>query len=143
MTNWIMSSETINAKATMTGTPIDSYIEQQPEKFQNTLEQLRHLIKSIIPQAEEVISYQVGCFKHHYLLVGIGVTKDQCSLYTMNPGLVKSMQERLKSEKIKFNGSTLHFTPGEPLPLEIIKDIVKVRITENENRRQKKDNKVN
>lgn len=125
----------------MIRTPIDDYIERQPERFQSTLEQMRHLIKSLIPQAEEVISYQVGCFKHYYLLVGIGVTKDNCSLYTMNPGLVKSMKERLKIAKVKFNGSTLHFPPGETLPEEIITEIVQIRMEENEKRYQQKQSK--
>ena len=116
-------------------TPVEEYIERQPEEFQNMLTEMRVQIRTLVPDAEEVFSYQVGCFKHHYMLVGIGVTKNSCSLYTMSPKLVKEMKARLKSEGVKVSGATLHFNPDEPLPVEIIEEIVKKRIQENLDRK--------
>jgi uncharacterized protein YdhG (YjbR/CyaY superfamily) len=71
---------------------IAEYIAMQTGQFQPTLNELRAIIKSIVPQATESISYQVPCFKYHYMLVGIGVNKNFCSLYTMSPPLVKKMK---------------------------------------------------
>lgn len=97
-------------------TPRDAeeYIAQQPPEFRPTLEELRTIIFDTAPQAIESISYQLPCYKYLYMLVGIGVNKKYCSFYTMNPGLVKTLKEDLKD--IKVSGSTLHFSPGQPLP---------------------------
>jgi uncharacterized protein YdhG (YjbR/CyaY superfamily) len=113
-------------------TPIDDYITRQPEKYRAALEELRSIVKSLVPDAEELFSYQVGCFKHHQMLVGIGVTKEFCSLYTMSPPLVKQMKEELKGMKV--SGATIHFPPNEALPAELIRKIVIARIRENEER---------
>ena len=108
----------------------NSYFNRQDEQFKPCLTALRQLILSIIPDAEETFSYQVHCFKHIYMLVGIGVTKEFCSLYTMSPSLVKSMKDELKGYKT--TGATIHLKPGEPLPEKIITKIVLARIKENE-----------
>ena len=108
----------------------NTYLNRQDDLFKPGLIALRQLILSIIPNAEETFSYQVHCFKHVYMLVGIGVTKDFCSLYTMSPPLVKSMKDELKSYKA--SGATIHFKPGEPLPADLITKIVLARIRENE-----------
>ncbi|WPU91206.1 DUF1801 domain-containing protein [Mucilaginibacter sabulilitoris] len=106
------------------------YIAQQPPEFRATLEQLRSIILATAPRATESISYQLPCYKYLYMLVGIGTNKKYCSFYTMNPGLVKSLKEELKD--IKVSGSTLHFTPDELLPVELIKKIILTRIAQNE-----------
>jgi len=118
-------------------TPHDTleYILLQSEKFRNNLEQLRDIILSEVPEAEEVISYGIPCFKHHYMLVGIGVTKTACSFYTMNPELVKSMKDELTD--IKHSGSTLYFPPDNPLPENLIRKIIQIRLKENEAKKNK------
>jgi uncharacterized protein YdhG (YjbR/CyaY superfamily) len=108
----------------------DEYIAQQPATFRPTLEALRRIILTTVPQATESISYQLPCYKYHYMLVGIGANKKYCSFYTMSPGLVKSMKEDLKD--VRVSGSTLHFVPGEPLPVELIKKILAERMIQNE-----------
>lgn len=115
---------------------IDEYIAAQPPEYRGTLEQLRTIIRGVAKQAEEVISYQVPCFKYHYMLVGLGVNKNYCSLYTMNPALVKEMKEELKG--VTVSGATLHFEPGKKLPAALIKKIVQRRMHENEIKAQVK-----
>jgi uncharacterized protein YdhG (YjbR/CyaY superfamily) len=109
---------------------IDEYIAMQPEAFQPTLHELHSIVRSLAPQATESISYQVPCFKHHYMLVGIGVNKNFSSLYTMSPPLVKKMKDDLKD--IKLSGATIHFPPGKPLPVALIQKIVRARMQANE-----------
>lgn len=108
----------------------DAYIASQPQPVRETIEKIRALVWSIVPDAKEVISYQVICYKYHYMLVGIGVTRDYCSFYVMSPGLVKQMKEELK--EVKVSGSTLHFMSGQPLPEELIRKIVIARMMENQ-----------
>ena len=108
----------------------DTYLASQPQQFQAYLTDLRGLIKSIVPQAEETFSYQAHCFKYIYMLVGIGSNKNFCSLYTMSPPLVKQMKDELSGCKI--SGATLHFKPDEQLPVELVTKIVLARMQENE-----------
>jgi uncharacterized protein YdhG (YjbR/CyaY superfamily) len=108
----------------------DDYVGKQDEQFRPCLTELRHIILNILPTAEESFSYQAHCFKHVYMLVGIGVTKDFCSLYTMSPPLVKSIKDELKDYNA--SGATIHFKPGEALPVAIITKIVLARAKENE-----------
>jgi uncharacterized protein YdhG (YjbR/CyaY superfamily) len=108
----------------------DEYIAQQPEEFRATLENLRSIIKTTVPNAVEMISYQLPCYKYYYMLVGIGANKKYCSFYVMNPGLVKTMHNDLKG--VKVSGSTLHFVTNEPLPADLIRKIILARVTQNE-----------
>ena len=107
----------------------NSFLSTQEPQFRQCLIELHQLIKSIVG-AEETFSYQVHCFKHIYMLVGIGTTKEYCSLYTMSSKLVKQIKNELAGCKI--SGMTLHFNPNEPLPVDIITRIVLARVQENE-----------
>lgn len=108
----------------------NDYMSTRPAEFRPCLTQLRNLIKAITPNAEEVFSYQVHCFKQARMLVGIGTTREYCSLYTMSSRLVKQLKDELKGYKI--SGMTLHFKSDEPLPADIITRIVLLRLQENE-----------
>jgi uncharacterized protein YdhG (YjbR/CyaY superfamily) len=107
----------------------DEYIALLPLPFRGTLEKLRILIQSVAPEAQEMISYQIPCFKYYYMLVGIGANKQYCSLYVMSPPLVAAMKAELKG--VKVSGATIHFEPDAPLPVALIKKIVKARMQEN------------
>jgi len=108
----------------------DDYLLTQLAEFRPCLTEMRNLVKSIVPNAEEVFSYQVHCFKQIYMLVGIGTTREYCSLYTMSSKLMTQIKGELKGYKI--SGMTLHFKPDEPLPFDIINRIVLLRMQENE-----------
>jgi uncharacterized protein YdhG (YjbR/CyaY superfamily) len=108
----------------------DQYVSLQPEEFRVGLNRMREIILSVVPQAEESISYQIPCFKYLYMLVGVGTNKNSCSFYTMSPSLVKQLKDELKD--IKVSGATLHFEPNKPLPEDLIVKIVKARMKQNE-----------
>ena len=109
---------------------IDEYISRQSELFKSTLEEMRAIVHAAAPKAEETISYMIPTFRLHYALVGIGVNKKYCSFYLMSTALAKEMKAEFKG--IKGTGTTLHFVPGEKLPVTLLKKIVKARIKENE-----------
>ena len=107
---------------------VDEFIAQYPADQRQALQSLRELLLSLIPGAEEVISYQVPIFKYKGKgLLGISASANHCSLHLMSPPLAKAMQAELK-EYLK--GVTLHFTPEKPLPVPLVKKIVKARLKE-------------
>jgi uncharacterized protein YdhG (YjbR/CyaY superfamily) len=109
---------------------VQEYIAKQPQPFSGKLEELREVILSVAPDATESVSYKVPCFRYLYWLVGMGVTKNYCSLYIMSTAVTK----KLKEEGVEVAGSTIHFPPDKRLPVGLIKRIVKDRMRENEAR---------
>ena len=100
------------------------------------LEKIRATIRSVVPNAEECISYMIPCYKQKGMLVGFGTHKKGCSFYTMNPVILRSYAEELKN--FTYTGSTIHFDPNKTLPLALIKKIIKIRLKENQERESMK-----
>lgn len=116
---------------------IDGYIAAQSEQFRATLSELRAIVHEVVPGVQESISYMVPCFKHIYMLVGIGVSKKYCSFYIMSSSLPKKMKPELEGIRSS-SGTTLHFIPNEKLPIALLKKIIAARVNENELRAAKK-----
>lgn len=117
-------------------TTVDQYIALQPVEKREMLEQMRALIRSVVPKAEEVISYMLPTYKLNGHLVGFGVNKKGCSFYTMNPNLATQFPEEFK--KLRWSASTIRFVTDEKLPTPILKKIIKYRVTENSQRMAQK-----
>ena len=115
----------------------DEFVEKQPEEYRPHIEQLRKIIKATIPVAEETISFQVIVYKYHYLLVGIGTKKGNCSFYIMDSNIIKNYEEELKD--YKFTESTIYFPINKELPNDLIRELVLEKIIENEQRADSKN----
>jgi len=111
---------------------IDEYIALQPEKVQVFLEKLRQTIKAAAPNAEEVISYGMPAFRYHGILVYFAAFKNHYSLFPANSSLIADMEEELKMYKT--SKGTLQFKFDKPLPVALIKKIVKERVKQNLNK---------
>jgi uncharacterized protein YdhG (YjbR/CyaY superfamily) len=117
-------------------TPIDDYLSKLPADQAQALQALREIVLSVMPDAEQVISYQVAMFKHKGKgVISMSAKKDYCSLHLMSPPLAKAMQGELKKNR---SGATLHFTPEKPLPASLVKKIVKARLKELKQEKEEK-----
>lgn len=109
---------------------IDEYIATFPSDTQTILEKIRQTIKSVAPDATETISYKIPTFKLNgkYLIYFAGFKK-HVSLYPAPRSVAAFKKELLayKGEK-----GTVQFPIDKPLPLSLIKKIVKFRVNENE-----------
>jgi uncharacterized protein YdhG (YjbR/CyaY superfamily) len=108
---------------------IDDYLFQLPENQQLVLEELRQVIRDTAPEAEELISYGMPAFKHNGMLVYFAAFKNHCSFFVGNGSLVKEMGDALKGYKTVPSG--IHFTPENPLPADLVRDIVLKRLAQN------------
>ena len=108
---------------------IDDYMALQPEKVRETLENLRQIIRETAPEAEELISYGIPAYKYHGMLVFFAGYKKHCSLFAGNGALTEQMQKELKDYKT--SKGTIQFTIENPLPDELVKEIVKIRMKQN------------
>ena len=112
---------------------VDAYIVAEPTEIRPMLEQIRSIIKSVVPaEAEETVSYMVPSYKYHGMLVGFGARKNGCSFYAMSNTILNEFADELKG--LKYNVSTIHFDLGKPLPVALIKKITKQRIKYNRER---------
>lgn len=117
-------------------TPIDAELAKLPPDQRQALQALRETILSVMPDAEEVISYGVPMFKRNGKgVISMSAKKDYCSLHLMSPPLAKAMETELKQY---LKGVTLHFKPDKPLPVSLVKKIVKARLKEMEEAEGKK-----
>jgi len=108
---------------------IDEYLSDYPEDVRVALEKLRQIIRDLVPEAEEMVNYGIPGFKYHGNLVYFGAYKNHLSFFVGNGSLIKKMGDELK--KYETTTSAIHFTIEKPLPLALIKKIVKLRIKEN------------
>jgi uncharacterized protein YdhG (YjbR/CyaY superfamily) len=111
---------------------VDDYLAALPAKEREVLQELRQVIKSTAPQAEEVISYNIPLYKHHGHLVGFAAFKHHCSLFVTNSAVREQFAKELEPYDVK--NTAIHFSVEKPLPAALVKKIVKSRIAENEAR---------
>lgn len=109
---------------------IDEYLDALPETPRATLDKLRKTIHTIVPEAEETISYMIPTFKYKGGLVGFGATVNHCALYVMSPAVMESMKDELTSYDT--SKGTIRFPHNKPLPATLLKKIITARIRENE-----------
>lgn len=111
---------------------VDEYLYLLPDGVRTTLEKIRQAIKAAAPRAEEVISYQIPTYKLFGPLVHFASQKNHCSLTVVSKSIMEIFEKELQPYKI--SGRTIHFSPEKPLPADLVKKIVRVRIAENEKR---------
>ncbi len=114
---------------------IDEYIDTFPDDVKRILNQLRQIIHEAAPEAEETISYQMPTFTLHGNLVHFAAFKNHIGFYPTPTGI-----ESFQKELAPYKGAkgSVQFPIDRPLPLALIRKIVKYRVQENVERSQKK-----
>ena len=106
------------------------YLNMLPDNLYLPLENIRQIIKFLVPDVEETIRYMIPVYKHKGLLVGYGAAKNQCSLFVMSPAVIKDFEEELK--EYETTEVSIRFTLDKPIPNELITRIIMARVAENE-----------
>ena len=109
---------------------IDEYIHSFPEHIQKKLTEMREIIRSQAPQAEEKISYQMPAFYLNGNLVYFAGFSKHIGFYPTSSG-VNAFESELTA--YKHAKGSIQFPLTEPLPSQLIKKIVKFRVKENLN----------
>jgi len=117
---------------------IDAYILQFPTDVQEILQKVRETIRTAAPKAKEVISYQVPAFRQHGILVYFAAWKNHLGMYPPIPGDVAIEKAVAKYAGPKGN---LQFPLDEPIPYNLIKRIVKLRVKQDRERAEAKRDK--
>jgi uncharacterized protein YdhG (YjbR/CyaY superfamily) len=114
---------------------ISEYIACFPQATQKMLKELRVAIKTASPEATEKISYQMPTFYLHGNLVHFAAYKNHIGFYPTASGIA-AFQDELN--KYKNSKGAVQFPLHKPLPLALIKKIVKFRVRENQQKAKNK-----
>lgn len=108
---------------------IERYLEGQSESFRTELSRIRTLLTSIVPGAEEGFSYGLqAIIVSGRPVVAYGATKKHCALYPLNGDIVGSLGDELAG--FQTSKGTIRFSPDNPLPDDLIRRIVALRLAE-------------
>jgi uncharacterized protein YdhG (YjbR/CyaY superfamily) len=102
---------------------IDEYIAGFPKEIQDMLQQIRATIRKVAPEAEEAIKYAIPTFVlNGKNLVHFAAFKNHIGFYPTPTG-IESFQKELS--KYKQGKGSVQFPLDEPMPLNLITEIVK------------------
>lgn len=103
-------------------TPIDTYLKNVPSDQKAELERIRTVVKKIVPEVEEVISYGMPVFKYKgKYLIGMSQFKDHLSIFP-GSGPVESLAEELAG--FKTSKGTVQFTIEKPIPETLLITVI-------------------
>ena len=107
---------------------IDEYIATFPMDVQRKLDEMRATIKETAPEATEKISYQMPTFYLNGNLVYFAAFKNHIGFYPIPTGIEKFKKELSVYKTTK---GAVQFPLDQPLPLDLVRKIVKFRVAEN------------
>ena len=117
---------------------VDEYLNSVPASTRDILEKLREIILKSAPKAEEVISYNMPAIKLNGILVWYAAYKKHIGFYpTASP--IKIFKEELTNYKT--SKGAIQFPLDKPLPMVLIKKIVKHRVLSNSEKAKLKGEK--
>jgi len=108
---------------------IDEYLATVTGDKRAALEKLRKTIRSIVPGAEECISYGMPAFRlDGKVVAGFQATAKGCSYYPFSGTTLQTLAQDL--EGFSQTKSALHFRPDAPLSAKLVRKLIKARIAE-------------
>jgi uncharacterized protein YdhG (YjbR/CyaY superfamily) len=106
---------------------VDAYIANFPEDIQKLLQQIRTTVREAAPGAAETIKYAMPTYTLQGNLVHFAAFKHHIGFYPTPSGI-----EAFEAELAKYKGAkgSVQFPLDQPMPLDLIRRIVKFRVQE-------------
>jgi uncharacterized protein YdhG (YjbR/CyaY superfamily) len=109
---------------------IDEYLAGIDADHRDALQKLRETIHTVAPKAEECISYGIPAFRlNGRSLVFFGAWANHCAFYPGSSATLKKFRNELSD--FQTSKGTLRFSPDKPVPVALVKKLLKARIAEN------------
>jgi len=108
---------------------VEEYLSWVPEAHRAHLDALRSTIRAVVPQAEEVISYDMPAFRlNGRFFASCGDYKKHVSLFPAT----EYVRELLGGEVAPYvaGKGTFHFRIDRPLPTDLVRRIVELLLAE-------------
>ena len=115
---------------------MDASLASLPDDLRIALETLRRQIAAAAPDAVETIAYSVPAFRYRGRpLVSFSAGRNgrgPCALHVQSPPLMEAHREALGAYRT--SKGTIHFSPAQPLPAELVAMLVRARVSETDRR---------
>ena len=104
---------------------VEQYISNFEPEIKERLNALRQIFFEVLPNTEESIRYKMPAFKvgkHHLYFAAY---KNHIGFYPVY-GLA-TIEEKLEQYRAKGTKDTIHFPHNKPLPIELIKTVIRLK----------------
>lgn len=119
---------------------VDQRLSKFPEPQRTALLKTAAMIRELIPDAQECISYNLPAFRiEGGVVCGIEGYKKHNSYFPFSGGVLSKLENEVSSYEM--TKGSLHFALDKPLPKTLIKKLIKTRILEIELNAQSKNSK--
>lgn len=118
---------------------IETYVNQAPKQTQPHLTTLIKCISDWVPEADTCINYGMPTFKLYGNLIHVAAYEKHIGFYPA-PSAIAKFEKQLKP--YTYSKGAVQFKPDKPLPLALIKKIVRFRVDENINTWREKRKKI-
>ena len=116
------------AKGKTAARNVEEYLAAIPESTRGTFTRLRATVRAAAPKdATETMSYGIPALRHNGILIWYAAFSKHCSLFPTS-SVITAFQDELKGYST--SKGTVHFHVDQPLPIRLIKRMVKVRVRE-------------
>jgi uncharacterized protein YdhG (YjbR/CyaY superfamily) len=107
---------------------VDEYIKLCPQEQQTKLRELRKIIQTVAPEAEEKISYGMPYYGYKGRLLYFALAKNHIGIYIPPPIIQDHEKELAHYVTTK---SAIHIPLDKELPVPLIRKLIKARILHN------------
>lgn len=117
------------ARGDAPATSVEGYLDALPPDDARALRAVRDVLVELVPDAGQVISYQVPCLTYRgRALVSLSQSRHHLSLHLQSPPLARALAAELPDER--WSGATLHFTPDALPSRATLERVVRGRVAE-------------
>lgn len=104
---------------------VDEYIANSVEESRELMKQLREIIKTTVPEAEERIAWNVPNYKLNGVLTGFAVYSKHVSLGFSEGGLSDEERKLFENKGHKTGKGTVQIKFNQEIPVKIIEQTLK------------------
>lgn len=109
---------------------VDEYLATLADDDRKAVRSICDAIQQAVPEAEEVISYQLPAYRHHGFIFYVSAATRHYAISCPPPF---ALFDVFKKELAPYDTSksTIRFPKSQPLPLELIANMARFRAEEN------------
>jgi uncharacterized protein YdhG (YjbR/CyaY superfamily) len=117
-----------------TPSSVDDYMASLPDDRRAVLAELRRTVNAAAPEATETIAYAMPALRSHdgQFLVSYAAYKKHYSLFPASGEVVAALGDAI--EPYLAGRGTIRFPASQPIPLDLVRRIVQIRVIENASR---------
>ncbi len=108
-------------------TNVDEFISAAPKEAHSHLHEIRAVVKSVLPNAEEKIGYGKPYYKQQRWIVGFDVYKQHIGFEIWEGQLQSEIRAELEEKGYKTGSKTFQIRYDQSVPTSIIQKIIHVQ----------------